>query len=111
MKEKIRQIKYARLKPEERYLVNILNNLVLYKSQIRHNVLYYKCNDILVFEHHIENNFFRSYIDMSKFNLNWIQSNYLIKQMIAKYLDIKNVTVYNIEDKLSESRLYLERCQ
>ena len=53
MKDLIRKIKYSRLKPEERFLIDLISNLK--KSKYK-NMIYYRNNEkILLFIYHTTN--------------------------------------------------------
>lgn len=83
--EKIKSIKFSRLKPEEVYIIKILNNLEIYKFKILPFCMVFKYNGIIMFEYNISNKFFRCnkiYIfDLikDKYNLTYIDTIDLIK--------------------------------
>lgn len=57
-KEKIKQIKYLRLKPEERFVLDHLTDLEEYTHINHPNSIFYKKNDILLFEWNKETGYF-----------------------------------------------------
>jgi hypothetical protein len=56
MKEILRKIKYSRLKPVERFLINIFSNLTEYKNDKFPNSIFYKYNNLLIVEYEITTN-------------------------------------------------------
>jgi hypothetical protein len=98
MKDIIRKIKFSRLKPEERFLINILSNLTEYKN-----------DDVLIEYELISKNIFISYFNIrlileTKFNIPSFKINKIITEYLKNYLnitDIKRIAYMNFlkEDK------------
>lgn len=99
--EKIKSIKFSRLKPEEVYIIKILNNLEIYKFKILPFCMVFKYNGIIMFEYNISNKFFRCnkiYIfDLikDKYNLTYIDTIDLIKKIVKNHLINDNITIIN----------------
>jgi len=96
MLDKIKRIKYARMKPEERYIFDIVTNVVEYYHKDFPDNKFYKHNDVLMFDYNTKNgNFWCQYdkfwkILVEKFNLNYNQAQSLVKFMVEEHL-INNV--------------------
>jgi hypothetical protein len=92
LQEKIRLIKLSRLKPEERFLINIFHNVIEYKIEEYPDDLFFIYNNELIFDLYLINNDFRiSYIKIweilkLRFNLNHQQSSLLIKSLVEEHL-------------------------
>jgi hypothetical protein len=97
MIEKIKKIKYLRMKPEERFVFDIVTNVVEY-YHLKYPNKYYKHNNILLFNYNLINgefwchyNKFWSVLE-SKFNLNYQQIQSLVKYMVEEHLIQKDIT-------------------
>ncbi len=96
MLDKIKRIKYARMKPEERFVFDIVTNVVEYYHKDFTDNKFYKHNDVLMFDYNTKNgNFWCQYnqfwkILVEKFNLNYNQTQSLVKFMVEEHL-INNV--------------------
>ena len=100
MKEIIQKIKINRLKPEERWFIDILNNLTEYTSDKYSDFIFYKKDNELLFEYNSEDKYFYcNYIKIwlvfdSKYNLNNQEIRILIKGQVEEHLKLKVKTVY-----------------
>ncbi len=96
MIDKIRKIKYLRMKPEERFVFDIVTNVVEYYHKEYPDNKYYKHNDVLLFDYNTKNgNFWCQYskfwqILTNKFNLEYKEIQTLVKFMVEEHL-INNV--------------------
>jgi hypothetical protein len=94
----IKKIKYGRLKPEEKWFIDILWNLKEYTSDKYTDRIYYKKDKELLFEYNQKNGYFHcSYekiwsVFESKFNLNYNEISSLIKGMVEEHLKLRSVT-------------------
>lgn len=92
MIDKIRKIKYLRMKPEERFVYDIITNLVEYYHKEYPDNKYYKHNDVLLFDYNTKNgNFWCQYskfwqVLVEKYDLNYNQTQSLVKFMVEEYL-------------------------
>jgi len=97
--QKIKQIKYLRLKPEERFILNILNNLEEYTHKDFPTSIFYKKDNILLFEYNENSGIF--WCDDSnfwtilrkKYNLKYEQIKILIKYMVEEHLIKNDITL------------------
>jgi hypothetical protein len=101
MKDILRKIKYSRLKPEERFLIDILHNVTIFENEEYPNNLYYKYNNEIVFNYNLKNgNFYANNTKIwsilnSKFHLNYQQVSLLIKGMVEEHLKLKEITPHS----------------
>jgi hypothetical protein len=100
MKEILRKIKYSRLKPEERFLIDIFSNLTEYKINSFPNSLFYKYNNETIMEYYLTDcelwvYYPRIYPKIWQFKNN--MKNYQIRDLIGKlakeYLKLEYVNV------------------
>jgi hypothetical protein len=107
MKDTIKKLKYLRFKPEERYIVDILINIKLYKSDLN-NYLYFKCNDEIIFRYNkginalfVETNIWNTILD--KYKIEFLHIPKLLSTFTKVYLKIRpkhilaEHTIHNIE--------------
>ena len=98
MKDIIRKIKYSRLKPEESWFIDILWNLKEYTSDKYPDSIFYKKDDILLFEYNLKFGYFCYdfskiwLVFYKKFGLNSQEMNTLIKGLVEEHLNLKGVT-------------------
>ena len=96
----IKELKYRRLKPEEKFLVDILLNLTEYKSNKYNNYIFYMNDDEVLFRYNLINgNFAVHYgkvwsILQSKFNIKYVEIYILIKCMVEKHLKLNDITLH-----------------
>jgi hypothetical protein len=97
MKEKLQQIKYARLKPEERFLVDLFNNIEFFDES---PLLIYKHAGITLFKYNlndgdmwVHNELIYNNLSV-KYNLDTIQIKQLIKHFSKSYLKVDVITVH-----------------
>ena len=94
----IKEIKYSRLKPEERFLINMLLNLKEYVSDRYPDFIFYKKDNEILFHYNLKSHvFFCDYnkiwsIFETKYHLNDNKIKELIKGIVEEYLKFKNVT-------------------
>lgn len=92
--EIIRKIKYSRLNPGERFLVDVFCNLKEKVSDDKPEFIFYVINDEVLFEYDIKNNFMVSHFEkiwlISKINhtIRRLKFDGLIKDMSFRYLKI-----------------------
>lgn len=97
MIDKIKKIKYSRMKPEERHCYDIFTNLEEYYHPKYPNK-YYKYNDVLLFDYNIKNGYFWCHYNRfwlvleSKFDMKYEQIQSLVKYMVEEHLICKDVT-------------------
>lgn len=110
MLDKIRQIKYNRMKPEERWIYNILTNLEEYYHPKYSNNRYYKHKDILLFNHNQNSGHFWCHYSNFwsvlewKFSLTNDEIRVLIKRMVEEYIIKKDIQELN-SDRPNDSIL------
>ena len=98
IKEKIRQIKYSRLKPEELFILKNLTDLEEYIHVEYPNSIFYKKDDALMFEWNQKNGmFWCNYhkfwsVLKSSFNIGNNEIKLLVKYMVEEYLIKKDIT-------------------
>jgi hypothetical protein len=98
MIDKIRKIKYLRMKPEERYVYDIVTNLVEYYHPSYLHKKYYKHNDELLFDYNLENGYFGCHyrkfwsILENDFSMNYQQVQSFVKLMVEEHIIKKDVT-------------------
>ena len=96
--QKIKQIKYLRLKPEERFILNILNNLEEYTHKDFPTSIFYKKDNVLLFEWEQKTGYFWCddlnfwLILKSKYNLKYDEIKTLVKYMVEEHLIKKDIT-------------------
>jgi len=89
------------LKDYEKWFLKKLKNLTIYKSQIHDDTSIYKENDVALFKYNRKECILHySYpkiriVFITKFNLNLIQSNILVKGMVEEHLKIK-IDIINV---------------
>jgi hypothetical protein len=106
MNEILKKIKYSRLKQEERYLIDLLNNLIIYISNeyyangdlINSEYLYYKYKKDVIFQYNkdskifgIDPNIYNKF--KNEYHLNEDQINLMIKKYAENYLSLNNINV------------------
>jgi len=97
MVDKIKKIKFHRMKPSERFVYEIFNNLVEYYHPEYPNNRYYKYNGELLFNHNLSNGYFwchhnkfwRILEEEAKLNYNQIQD--LVISMVEGCLNQKTL--------------------
>ena len=97
LKNKIKQIKYLRLKPEERFILDCLTDLVEYIHYHHLEYIFYKKHDDILFQWNQKDGYFYcSYTNFwsilqSKYNLKYDEIKILVKYMVEEYLIKKDI--------------------
>lgn len=99
IKDKIKLIKYHRLKPVERYCYDIFTNLEEYVHKDYPTFTFYKKDDILLFDYNSKNGYF--WCDYNKFwnillsvyKLNEIEIKVLVKSMVEEHIIKKELKI------------------
>jgi len=98
LKEKIKQIKYSRLKLEEIFVLNHITDTEKYIHKDYPTSIFYKKDNVLLFEWNQKNGYFYcSYtkfwsILQSKYNLNYNEIKSLIKRLVEEHLIKTDIT-------------------
>lgn len=118
MIDKIRHIKYSRLKLEERYVLDVINNLTSYINNDYPFSIFFKNNNITLFQWDYKTGYFWcNYTDFwsilqSKFNMDYFDVKNLIKYMISEFLlksEIRPVGMFkSFPDKLKQIKKDIE---
>jgi len=93
--DQINRIKHLRLKPEERFLIDILNKVVKVFNDDYPQSIFYRLDDCLLFEQDNKNNYFWVNNDeiwsvlINKYGLNHQKNRDLIKRLTLNILKIK----------------------
>jgi hypothetical protein len=97
MLDKIKRIKYNRMKPEERYVYDIFTNLVEYHYKDDINDVYYKHNNVIMFNFKLNSgDFWCDHYNFWSFlqheyHLNYEQISILVKGMVEEHLIKKDI--------------------
>jgi len=91
LNKKINKIKELRMKPEERFIVNIINSVIPYNHQKDNYLLKYKNGDKLMFSYDI------------RYNTLWID--YLIYKGVSQYSNDENY-LYDIIKRYFKNYLH-----
>ena len=59
IKEKIKLIKYLRLKPEERFILEMIDGIEIHEQQTYQHFIFWKKDNIVLFEQDFENGYLR----------------------------------------------------
>lgn len=108
MIDKIRLIKYLRLKPEQKYLLDILNNLKLSIDNKYPHSIFFNNNDIMLFQWDYKNGYFWcNYNDIwhkleVKYNLGYFEVKYLIKNIINDFLLNNNIKLNGMSETIKQ---------
>ena len=98
--DKIKKIKYSRLKPEERFLEDIFCNLKEKVSDNNQNSIFYVLNDEVLFEYGVRNKYFWCHYSKiwkvlrTKYRFSYQEDCELIKGMVWKHLKLKGITPF-----------------
>jgi len=97
-KEFIKNLKKGRIKPEERWFIDILYDLKGYISDKYPDSIFYKKNNEILFKYDSKTGYFYCDYDdiwlifQSKYHINYKQISELIKDKVEEHLKLKNVT-------------------
>jgi hypothetical protein len=107
MREILRKIKFFRLSKEEKYFINILNNITTYKSESNKECLYYKYNNKIVFQYDsMVNKFYvHSHEIWNSFTGDYNERSLFIKRVVEEQLNLKNI---NATWKIDSDRYWNE---
>lgn len=104
IKDKIRQIKYLRMKPEERFVYEIFSNLECYVFDNRPESFFYKHNGLLIFDLNVKTCIFwcdhKTYWNILtyKYNISYDDVIILTKKMLKQYITEKDVNIRLVKD-------------
>ena len=94
MKNLIKQLKYIRLKPEEKFLIDIISDLNKFNIYKQNNIMFYEKDNIILFAHFDKSNYFYvnhykiwAYYKKNNFNFNEICK--IIEPIIEKYFNLE----------------------
>jgi len=96
-KELIKDLKKRRMKPEERWFIDILLDLKEYTSDKYSNLIFYKKDNEILFKYNLKNRFFYCNYDKtwsifeSKYHLSYKQIIELIKGKVDEHLKLRDV--------------------
>lgn len=108
MIDKIRLIKYLRLKPEQKYLLDILNNLKLSRDNKYPHSIFFNNNDIMLFQWDYKTGYFWcNYNDIwhkleVKYDLGYFEVKYLIKNIINDFLLNNNIKLNDMSETIKQ---------
>ena len=109
MKDKIRQIKYSRLKEEERFFLEMIDGIEPFTSYDYPESVFCVKNDIVLFEQDFENKWLRVNHELiwlvlqTKYKYHYDDIQLFIKNMVKKY----TLTPYNSDPK-DKNKINLE---
>ena len=102
IRDKIFRIQYDRMKPEHKYLYELICRLTPYKHINHKNSIFYFDGNFLIFEHNVVRNDFwfdvSNIDDILRYNFGGDASDTsnLVKIMVEKFMNIKGINQYGI---------------
>ena len=101
LKDKIRQIKYLRLKPEERFLIEMVDGIESFISKKYPQSIFWKKNDIILFEQDFKNGWLRCNYELiwsvlqNKYGYKYTDTQSFIKKWVDRNTKLGGLTPFH----------------